>query len=154
MPNDPDDQQWQRPENRERPERRDDRNNDPPDRGGGGFRERPYYEEPHRGVLILVLGIIGIMACPILGIFAWFMGGGDLRKMDAGQMDPEGRGMTQAGRIMGLISAIIMILYVVLFGVMFLGMFMFAAAVPPPGPAPAPNNQFIQPAPPVRAPMK
>ena len=29
--------------------------------------DRPGYEEPHRGVLILVLGILGLVACAVLG---------------------------------------------------------------------------------------
>ncbi|MDP7009652.1 MAG: hypothetical protein QGI78_08800 [Phycisphaerales bacterium] len=39
-----------------------------------------------------------------LGIIAWVMANGDLKKMDAGTMDPEGRGNTQAGKICGIIS--------------------------------------------------
>lgn len=65
--------------------------------------------EPHRGVVVLVLGILGLVVCVILGIVAWVMGNGDLRKMDAGQMDPSGRGMTNAGRICGMVSVILTI---------------------------------------------
>lgn len=59
---------------------------------------------PHRGALILTLGIIGLVLCLICGIVAWVMGNSDLREMDAGRMDPAGRGMTQAGKILGIIS--------------------------------------------------
>ncbi len=59
---------------------------------------------PHRGVLILVFGILGIVLCFIFGIAAWIMGSGDLKKMDAGVMDAEGRGLTLAGKICGIIS--------------------------------------------------
>ena len=59
---------------------------------------------PHRGTLILVLGIIGLVACMPVGIAAWVMGNGDLAQMDRGEMDPEGRGMTKAGKILGIIS--------------------------------------------------
>ena len=65
---------------------------------------------PHRGVLILVLGILGIVCCFICGIIAWVMGNGDLREMDAGRMDPSGRGLTQAGKICGMISVILQII--------------------------------------------
>jgi hypothetical protein len=61
---------------------------------------------PHRGVVILVLGILGIVCCTICGIIAWVMGNNDLREMDAGRMDPSGRGLTQAGKICGMISVI------------------------------------------------
>ncbi len=59
---------------------------------------------PHRGVLILVLGILGIVLCFICGIVAWVMGNADLREMDAGTMDPEGRQLTQVGKILGMIG--------------------------------------------------
>ena len=58
---------------------------------------------PNRGAIILVLGILGWLVCPITGIFAWVMGNTDLAEMDAGRMDPEGRGLTQAGRILGIV---------------------------------------------------
>jgi hypothetical protein len=66
--------------------------------------------KPHRGTTILVLGILGLVLCGPLGIAAWIMGNGDLREMDAGTMDPSGRGNTNAGRICGMIATILMIL--------------------------------------------
>ncbi len=60
--------------------------------------------EPHRGIMILVFGILSLFTIPfIFGPMAWIMGSRDLRKMRAGQMDLEGRAMTQAGRICGMI---------------------------------------------------
>jgi len=69
--------------------------------------------KPHRGTLILVLGILSLIVCGRLGNAAWIMGNGDLREIDAGTMDPAGRTMTQAGRICGIIACILMILSVV-----------------------------------------
>ena len=66
--------------------------------------------QPHRGTLILVLGILGLVVCVICGIFAWVMGNADLKEMDAGVMDASGRGMTQAGKICGMISCILALL--------------------------------------------
>ena len=60
--------------------------------------------KPHRGTLILVLGILGLLICGFLGIPAWIMGNNDLKEMDAGGMDPAGRGNTNAGRICGMIG--------------------------------------------------
>jgi len=60
--------------------------------------------KPHRGTLVLVLGILGLVCCFICGIIAWVMGNSDLKEMDAGEMDPEGRGITQAGKICGIVS--------------------------------------------------
>ena len=81
--------------------------------------------KPHRGTLILVLGILGLVICGPLGIAAWIMGNGDLKQMDAGALDPSGRSMTNAGRICGMIATILMILGVVImiaiFGLGILG---------------------------------
>lgn len=62
---------------------------------------------PHRGTMILVLGILGIVLCLICGIIAWVMGSADLREMQAGRMDPNGEGLTKAGKICGMIGCIL-----------------------------------------------
>ena len=78
--------------------------------------------QPHRGGLILALGILGFILCQLLAPVAWVMGKGDLAAMDAGQMDPEGRGLTQAGYILGIIGTLLMIVGVIAFmGFIFLG---------------------------------
>jgi hypothetical protein len=69
---------------------------------------------PHRGVLILVLGILGIVCCFICGIIAWVMGNNDLREIDAGRMDPTGRGLTQAGKICGMVGIVLTIVAIVM----------------------------------------
>ncbi len=66
--------------------------------------------KPHRGTLVLVLGILGIACCMICGIIAWVMGNNDLKEMDAGIMDPEGKSITQAGKICGMVSVGLQIL--------------------------------------------
>ena len=49
------------------------------------------YTAPHRGGLILILGLLGFMInCPIFCLMAWVMGSSDLREMRAGRMDPSG----------------------------------------------------------------
>ncbi len=63
-----------------------------------------------RGALILVLGIVSIVLCQILGPVAWVMGNNDLRDMQAGAMDPKGQGITQAGKICGVIGTIMLVL--------------------------------------------
>ena len=60
--------------------------------------------KPHRGVMILIFGILGLVVCQIFGIAAWVMGNNDLRKMNAGYMDPSGSDLTNAGRICGMIA--------------------------------------------------
>ena len=66
--------------------------------------------KPHRGTLILVLGILGLVVCGPLGIAAWIMGNGDLKEMDAGTMDSSGRSTTNGGRICGIIATSLMAL--------------------------------------------
>jgi hypothetical protein len=61
----------------------------------------------HRGRLILTLGVLSFVIAGVLtGIPAWVMGSGDLKKMDAGIMDPQGRALTMAGRILGKVCTI------------------------------------------------
>jgi len=66
--------------------------------------------KPHRGLMVLLLGIFGLKTCGILGIVAFILGGNDLREMDAGRMDPSGRSMTQIGYYFGIVSAILAVL--------------------------------------------
>lgn len=65
------------------------------------------YGRGHRGGAVLTLGILGVaMNCFIFGIIAWTMGRRDLADMDAGVMDPSGRPLTHAGKILGMVSTI------------------------------------------------
>jgi predicted Zn finger-like uncharacterized protein len=84
---------------------------------------------PHRGALILVLGILSIVIGCIglpLGISAWVMGRGDLAKMRNRDMDPSGEGLTQAGLICGIIGTIWQSLSVCLCSLVFGGWFLHA----------------------------
>lgn len=74
-------------------------------------RRSDHHDVPHRGGLILALGVASValcQCCPFLGIgpggAAWVMGGGDLAAMDAGEMDPAGRSDTRTGRLCGMIG--------------------------------------------------
>ena len=66
---------------------------------------------PHRGGVILALGIVSIvMGCfvdLICGFIALNMAKKDLPLMASGQMDPTGRGMTDAGRICGIVGIVL-----------------------------------------------
>jgi hypothetical protein len=77
-------------------------------------RRRSY--APHRGGLILTLGILSLVLCALCGPFAWIMGNHDLAEIRARRMDPAGEGTTRAGRICGIISTVIMILGCVFYG--------------------------------------
>lgn len=97
---------------------------------------------PHRGTLILVLGILRIViSCTIAGIIAWVMGNGDLKAMDAGQMDPSGRSITNVGRVLGIVSVCLTIVLVigwVLIVVVFGGIAIFGAGAAGAGAAGSP----------------
>ncbi len=81
---------------------------------------------PHRGGTILAMGIIGLVgwlfcgALIVLGPIAWILGHVDLREIRAGRMDPSGYGLTLGGLICGVITTILMIAGIVLFGVFIL----------------------------------
>lgn len=68
-------------------------------------QERPVLRLlPHRGMLVLIFGIIGLFTCAIFSLLAWIFGNEDLKKMDDGRMDPAGRDTTAAGRVLGIIG--------------------------------------------------
>lgn len=69
---------------------------------------------PHRGSVILTLGILGLVVCPLLGLGAWQMGNDDLRHMRYGRMDPAGRELTAAGRVLGMVAAGIFAIQIVI----------------------------------------
>jgi hypothetical protein len=60
---------------------------------------------PHRADLVLNLSILALYFFP-LGILAWILGGRDLALMNAGVMDPSGRGTVHCARIVGVGSAV------------------------------------------------
>ena len=66
--------------------------------------------KPHRGIMILVFGILGLVVCQLFGIAAWVMGNTDLNEINAGYMDPSGRDLTNAGRICGMIATALLII--------------------------------------------
>ena len=86
----------------------------------GSTRPASTYQVQHRGGLILLLGLLGIILepCPgpIFAIAAWVMGSNDLREMDAGRMDKSGSDLTRAGMIMGMIISVLWILALLGFG--------------------------------------
>jgi hypothetical protein len=69
--------------------------------------------------MIMILGIVSIFALQIiLGPIAWVMANGDLKKMDAGIMDPSGRDNTKTGKTCGIVGTCIgagSLLFILLF---------------------------------------
>lgn len=73
---------------------------------------------PHRGPVILAFGILGLVVCQLLGVAAWVMADNDLQEMRRGYMDPSGRDLTQTGRILGMVSTVLLgvsLLFLILF---------------------------------------
>jgi hypothetical protein len=110
--------------------------------------------EPHRGPTVLLLGI-GSLVMPFLciapaviglplGIVAWVMGQRDLRRMNRGEVDDEGRGSTQGGMVCGIIGTILSgFVCLILAGMVSL--FVVAAQARKPAPAPAPRAPVAPP---------
>jgi predicted Zn finger-like uncharacterized protein len=94
-----------------RPVRRRAADDEGDDRPSRRRRGRPM--EPHRGIVVLLLGIGGLVVCAPLSIVAWIMGNKDLKEIDEGRMDPEGRSMTQIGKILGIIGTVLLVVSVV-----------------------------------------
>lgn len=69
--------------------------------------------EHPQGTTILVMGILGIVFCPILAPVAWVMGNTALREIDAQPGRYSNRGIVQAGRLCGMIYSIVLVLMVV-----------------------------------------
>jgi hypothetical protein len=89
-------------------------------------RRQRFDLRPHRGTLILVLGILSILFCGFLGPVAWIMGSSDLKEIRAGRMDPEGEGTTNGGRICGMIGTVIQLVLPVCCGIP-VGLWFFAS---------------------------
>lgn len=108
-----------RPSPRRRPaDEPDDYDQDYDDRGP----RRAGRYQPHRGAVILVLGICSLVVCGLLGPVAWIMGNNDLQAMAAGRMDPSGEGMTKAGKILGMIATILILVGCVIYAMIFAAM--------------------------------
>jgi hypothetical protein len=81
---------------------------------------RRYDVRPHRSGAVLTLGILSLVfsLCPLvgftLGLIALILGSTDVAAIDNGEMDPEGRGSTVAGRTCGLIGLILSAVFFVL----------------------------------------
>ena len=92
--------------------------------------------QPHRGTLILVLGLLSLLGCAPFGIAAWIMGRGDLKAMDAGRMDPAGRDHTKAGFVCGIIGTVLTVIGLIL-GLVAAGLFLGLTVVRSQSPAAA-----------------
>lgn len=111
---DDDDDDDDRP-SRRRSSRRDDDDDDDDRPSRRRRRSRGGSYAPHRGVMLLIFALLGWVFCIIFAIVAWVMSANDLKEIEAGRMDPEGQGLTQAAKIVSMIACILAIVGVVLY---------------------------------------
>lgn len=84
--------------------------------GYGGYR--PAVNHP-QGTTVLVLGILGLVCCGVLGPVAWIMGNSAMREIDANPAAYSNRGSVQAGRILGIIATVLLVLGIVFYVAVF-----------------------------------
>ena len=72
----------------------------------------PQYPEQSQATLALVLGIFSLICLPVLGPFAWTIGNNELKGIDAGRRDPANRGLANAGKILGIIGTVLIVVLV------------------------------------------
>jgi hypothetical protein len=57
---------------------------------------------------VLVLGILSLVACAVIGPFAWVMGKRTLEEIDASHGAMGGRGAANAGYILGIVATVLL----------------------------------------------
>ena len=70
------------------------------------------YPERSQATTALVLGIVGLFFT-IVAPFAWKFGHDELKAIDEGRRPPDGHGLATAGRILGIIGTVFLVLGVV-----------------------------------------
>lgn len=92
------------------------------------YGQQPYQQGPQWGTprpkhpkatTALVLGILSLVVCGVLAPFAWVIGGRAVAEIDANPGAYEGRGEAQAGRILGIIGTVLLIVGVLAFAAIF-----------------------------------
>jgi hypothetical protein len=69
-----------------------------------------------QAVTALVLGIVGLVVCPPVGIGGIVVGQRVRRDSDSSPGQFTGRGMGTAGLVLGIVSIVAMVFWIVLFG--------------------------------------
>lgn len=79
------------------------------------------YPEQSQATTALVLGILGLVICQVLGPFAWSIGNKELQAIDAGRRPPENRGTANAGKILGIVSTVLLAVGIVFIILLIVG---------------------------------
>jgi len=83
-----------------------------------------------KATLIFVLGLLSLLVCQLCGPAAWIMGNTYMREAEALGVQPNG--MAVAGRILGIVSSVLMLLSLLMFAfiiVIYVAMFGLGALV-------------------------
>lgn len=75
-----------------------------------GYRQPAYAPKHPSATTALIVGILGVALCSIAAPFAWSIGGKALREIDQSGRQYTGRGEAQAGKILGIIGTVFLIL--------------------------------------------
>jgi hypothetical protein len=70
-------------------------------------------QDPGRGTMILVLGILSLVCCTLIGPLAWIWGKQDMAKIQAGEISREAEQMTKIGMILGIVGTVFLVLQVI-----------------------------------------
>ena len=60
-------------------------------------------------VIALVLGILGIVLCPLLGPVAWVLGRKGEQEIDSSGGAVGGRGLATAGKVLGIVGTVLIL---------------------------------------------
>jgi Domain of unknown function (DUF4190) len=75
-----------------------------------------------QAITALVLGILGVLCCHPLAPVAWYLGLNEARAIRAGRAPVAGEGFAMAGKILGIIGTVILVLGL-LFGLLWMLLF-------------------------------
>ena len=73
----------------------------------------------NRPTTALILGIVGLICCPICGPFAWYMGAQEGKAIRQGQSPVAGQGLATAGMVLGILGTVELAIF--LCWILFLG---------------------------------
>lgn len=92
---------------------------------GGSMAMGRQYPKTDQSGLILAMGILSWIVCPVCGLIAWVMGSQALRDIQQGQADPTNRGLIQVGYYLGMVNVILAVccvgFYVIMIALIAIG---------------------------------
>lgn len=67
------------------------------------------YPESSNATTVLVLGIVGLFVNLVAPV-AWWLGNDEIKAIDAGKRAPENRSVANAGRVLGIIGTVFLVI--------------------------------------------